>query len=276
MNLSMFMHSTISQQRKPCVRWGERDAARVWSGWNKQKERERERTNGRKKVSICQFISKHHITLTCIIVVDFSIFPCSVINDESLHAKMKSIDKIIRVHWDLNLNLSLTFHIFAPSSLHPHASLFQQIQHIQPSPQWILNSYKLNAWNTFTIQISHSLLLPPHHHCSSTFQQQNDTNVPASTNVDDDSLTSLTQTSFNYSKISHQNSNSLHIFPPRSHLHLLCALVNSIVGSGVIGIPYALVRAGFGVGLILLIFVAAITDYSLRLMVRRRRRWRFY
>lgn len=159
MNLSMFMHSTISQQRKPCVRWGERDVARVWSGWNKQKKRER--TNGRKKVSICQFISKHHITLTCIIVVDFSIFPCSVINDESLHAKMKSIDKIIRVHWDLNLNLSLTFHIFAPSSLHPHASLFQQIQHIQPSPQWILNSYKLNAWNTFTIQISHSLLLPP-------------------------------------------------------------------------------------------------------------------
>lgn len=57
----------------------------------------------------------------------------------------------------------------------------------------------------------------------------------------DDSLSSLSETSFNY--------------------------INSIVGSGVIGIPYALVRAGYGVGLILLVFVAVITDYSLRLMV---------
>jgi solute carrier family 38 (sodium-coupled neutral amino acid transporter), member 11 len=57
----------------------------------------------------------------------------------------------------------------------------------------------------------------------------------------DDSLSTLSETSFNY--------------------------INSIVGSGVIGIPYALVRAGYGVGLILLIFVAVITDYSLRLMV---------
>lgn len=59
----------------------------------------------------------------------------------------------------------------------------------------------------------------------------------------DDSLSSLSETSFNY--------------------------INSIVGSGVIGIPYALVRAGFGVGLILLVFVAVITDYSLRLMVNK-------
>lgn len=59
--------------------------------------------------------------------------------------------------------------------------------------------------------------------------------------LEDDSLSSLSETSFNY--------------------------INSIVGSGVIGIPYALVRAGYGVGLILLIFVAVITDYSLRLMV---------
>lgn len=60
----------------------------------------------------------------------------------------------------------------------------------------------------------------------------------------DDSLSSLSETSFNY--------------------------INSIVGSGVIGIPYALVRAGYGVGLLLLIFVAIITDYSLRLMVNRK------
>uniref|UniRef100_A0A8W7P3J9 Putative sodium-coupled neutral amino acid transporter 11 n=1 Tax=Anopheles coluzzii TaxID=1518534 RepID=A0A8W7P3J9_ANOCL len=44
--------------------------------------------------------------------------------------------------------------------------------------------------------------------------------------------------------------------------------INSIVGSGVIGIPYALHRAGFGLGLFLLVIVAAITDYSLILMVR--------
>lgn len=43
--------------------------------------------------------------------------------------------------------------------------------------------------------------------------------------------------------------------------------INSIVGSGIIGIPYALHRAGFGLGLLLLIVVAVITDYSLILMV---------
>lgn len=43
--------------------------------------------------------------------------------------------------------------------------------------------------------------------------------------------------------------------------------INSIIGSGVIGIPYALHRAGFGLGLILLLIVAIITDYSLILMV---------
>ncbi|TMW45948.1 hypothetical protein DOY81_008973, partial [Sarcophaga bullata] len=42
--------------------------------------------------------------------------------------------------------------------------------------------------------------------------------------------------------------------------------INSIVGSGVIGIPYAFHRAGFGLGLLLLILVAYITDYSLILM----------
>lgn len=56
-----------------------------------------------------------------------------------------------------------------------------------------------------------------------------------------DSLSSLPQASFNY--------------------------INSIVGSGVIGIPYALHRAGFALGLLLLFIVAVITDYSLILMV---------
>ncbi|XP_012229561.1 putative sodium-coupled neutral amino acid transporter 11 isoform X1 [Linepithema humile] len=44
--------------------------------------------------------------------------------------------------------------------------------------------------------------------------------------------------------------------------------INSIIGSGVIGIPYALHQAGFGLGIGLLILVAALTDYSLILMVR--------
>ncbi|XP_076164373.1 uncharacterized protein LOC143145164 isoform X2 [Ptiloglossa arizonensis] len=44
--------------------------------------------------------------------------------------------------------------------------------------------------------------------------------------------------------------------------------INSIIGSGVIGIPYALHQAGFGLGIALLIVVAGLTDYSLILMVR--------
>ncbi|CAK9807859.1 Putative sodium-coupled neutral amino acid transporter 11 [Anthophora plagiata] len=44
--------------------------------------------------------------------------------------------------------------------------------------------------------------------------------------------------------------------------------INSIIGSGVIGIPYALHQAGFGLGIALLIIVAGLTDYSLILMVR--------
>lgn len=58
-----------------------------------------------------------------------------------------------------------------------------------------------------------------------------------------DTLSSLPQAAFNY--------------------------INSIVGSGVIGIPYAFHKAGFGFGLLLLAFVAVITDYSLILMVSR-------
>ncbi|XP_039956254.1 putative sodium-coupled neutral amino acid transporter 11 isoform X2 [Bactrocera tryoni] len=64
----------------------------------------------------------------------------------------------------------------------------------------------------------------------------------SSTTLGGDALSSLPQASFNY--------------------------INSIVGSGVIGIPYALHRAGFVLGLILLILIAYITDYSLILMVR--------
>ncbi|XP_024086471.1 putative sodium-coupled neutral amino acid transporter 11 isoform X1 [Cimex lectularius] len=44
--------------------------------------------------------------------------------------------------------------------------------------------------------------------------------------------------------------------------------INSIVGSGVIGIAFALHQAGFVMGLFLLALVALVTDYSLVLMVR--------
>ncbi|XP_069996961.1 putative sodium-coupled neutral amino acid transporter 11 [Penaeus vannamei] len=43
--------------------------------------------------------------------------------------------------------------------------------------------------------------------------------------------------------------------------------INSIVGSGVIGMPLALHEAGFGVGLLLLVLVSLITDASLCLMI---------
>lgn len=44
--------------------------------------------------------------------------------------------------------------------------------------------------------------------------------------------------------------------------------VNSIIGSGVIGIPYALNRSGFGLGLFLLFSIAVLTDYSLCILVK--------
>ncbi|XP_074593064.1 putative sodium-coupled neutral amino acid transporter 11 isoform X2 [Brevipalpus obovatus] len=44
--------------------------------------------------------------------------------------------------------------------------------------------------------------------------------------------------------------------------------VNTIIGSGVIGIPYALSRSGFWFGLILLVGIAALTDYSLCILIK--------
>lgn len=44
--------------------------------------------------------------------------------------------------------------------------------------------------------------------------------------------------------------------------------VNSIIGSGVIGIPYALHRAGFFTGIILLVLISVLTDYSLVILVK--------
>merc|ERR550525_1609353 len=42
---------------------------------------------------------------------------------------------------------------------------------------------------------------------------------------------------------------------------------NYIIGAGIIGLPYALSRAGFYVGVILLILVALLTDWSVRNLI---------
>nr|XP_055071754.1 putative sodium-coupled neutral amino acid transporter 11 [Misgurnus anguillicaudatus] len=44
--------------------------------------------------------------------------------------------------------------------------------------------------------------------------------------------------------------------------------INSIIGSGIIGLPYSMSQAGLPLGLLLLILVAFITDYSIILLVR--------
>ncbi|XP_024142627.1 putative sodium-coupled neutral amino acid transporter 11 [Oryzias melastigma] len=44
--------------------------------------------------------------------------------------------------------------------------------------------------------------------------------------------------------------------------------INSIIGSGIIGLPYALNQAGLPLGLFLLIAVAFITDYSIVLLIK--------
>jgi len=44
--------------------------------------------------------------------------------------------------------------------------------------------------------------------------------------------------------------------------------VNSIIGAGIVGLAFAVEEAGFVMGLVLLVFVAATTDYTVRLIVR--------
>jgi hypothetical protein len=44
-------------------------------------------------------------------------------------------------------------------------------------------------------------------------------------------------------------------------------LINSIVGAGIIGIPYAMRQSGIVVGLILIVLVAYLTDKSLRVII---------
>ncbi|XP_064405359.1 putative sodium-coupled neutral amino acid transporter 11 [Halichondria panicea] len=44
--------------------------------------------------------------------------------------------------------------------------------------------------------------------------------------------------------------------------------INSIIGSGIIGIPSALMQSGFAVGIILLVVMAIITDYTVILLIK--------
>ncbi|XP_070211959.1 putative sodium-coupled neutral amino acid transporter 11 [Littorina saxatilis] len=44
--------------------------------------------------------------------------------------------------------------------------------------------------------------------------------------------------------------------------------INSIIGSGIIGMPFALKQAGFGLGILMIVAVALITDYSILTLVK--------
>ncbi|GFS45527.1 transposon Ty3-I Gag-Pol polyprotein [Trichonephila inaurata madagascariensis] len=44
--------------------------------------------------------------------------------------------------------------------------------------------------------------------------------------------------------------------------------INSVIGSGIVGIPYALQQAGLGMGIVLLLLIAVATDYSLCIMIK--------
>eukprot|EP00479_Gromia_sphaerica_P009841 TRINITY_DN4287_c0_g1_i1.p1 TRINITY_DN4287_c0_g1~~TRINITY_DN4287_c0_g1_i1.p1 ORF type:complete len:198 (+),score=19.58 TRINITY_DN4287_c0_g1_i1:178-771(+) len=45
-------------------------------------------------------------------------------------------------------------------------------------------------------------------------------------------------------------------------------MINSIIGAGIIGIPFAINRSGFILGLILLIVIGIATDYTMNLIVK--------
>ena len=44
--------------------------------------------------------------------------------------------------------------------------------------------------------------------------------------------------------------------------------MNSIVGAGIVGIPFAIYRSGFVMGILLLMFVAYLVDFGVRLLVQ--------
>ncbi|KAK2839751.1 hypothetical protein Q5P01_013491 [Channa striata] len=76
------------------------------------------------------------------------------------------------------------------------------------------------------------------------------------------------------SKLNNEEGTSL-TFPQKavgesrsSMINACFNFINSIIGSGIIGLPYALNEAGLPFGLLLLILVAYITDYSIILLIK--------
>ncbi|XP_056283500.1 putative sodium-coupled neutral amino acid transporter 11 isoform X1 [Pseudoliparis swirei] len=56
--------------------------------------------------------------------------------------------------------------------------------------------------------------------------------------------------------------------PSSSMIYASFNFINSIIGSGIIGLPYALNQAGLPFGLLLLVVVGFITDYSIILLIK--------
>jgi sodium-coupled neutral amino acid transporter 11 len=50
-------------------------------------------------------------------------------------------------------------------------------------------------------------------------------------------------------------------------LNSIANMANSILGAGIIGLPYAMSRAGFFTGILLLVVLSAVTDWTIRLIV---------
>ncbi|XP_023372122.1 putative sodium-coupled neutral amino acid transporter 11 isoform X1 [Otolemur garnettii] len=48
----------------------------------------------------------------------------------------------------------------------------------------------------------------------------------------------------------------------------ICNVVNSVIGSSIIGLPYSMKQAGFPLGILLLFWVSYITDFSLVLLIK--------
>jgi sodium-coupled neutral amino acid transporter 11 len=95
------------------------------------------------------------------------------------------------------------------------------------------------------------------------FKQSEDTSIETS-----DSKELVTIESGNDVEASPESTNGKQGIPLADLPETGFNYVNSIIGSGVIGIPYALHRAGFVLGIFLLIVIAVLTDYSLVILVK--------
>jgi sodium-coupled neutral amino acid transporter 11 len=110
-----------------------------------------------------------------------------------------------------------------------------------------------------------------YHNMHFQYNEENKTKVIAPAPNDDDNASHdyHKNTSFSNSPPSAAASPAA-LSLPRKKSSLLGAssnLVNSIVGAGIIGIPYALRMSGLISGVALLVLVSVLTDKSLRLLI---------